>query len=336
MDNPLLEVQNLQVHFINKDKVLRANDDLSYTVHQGECVALIGESGSGKSVSALSILRLIPYPPGLIVGGKILFHGRDLLEYSDKEMERLRGNQISMIFQEPMTSLNPVMTIGDQIAENLIYHRDMTKREAFEEAARLLSRMDIPRPEERLKDYPFQFSGGMQQRVMIAMAMSCRPEILIADEPTTALDVTVQMQVLEQLDALRKENNMALIIITHNLGLVARYADSVMIVYGGRIVESGRTRDVYKHPAHPYTIGLLRAVPRLDRPRSVSLSTIEGEPPDMSVLPPECCPFYDRCRFADEICRCQRPSDASVEGDGHICACHHIDIVAAHAEEMLA
>ncbi len=245
MEEAILEVKNLKTYFYNDGKELRASDDLSYQVHKGECVAIIGESGSGKTVEALSILRLIPYPPGLIVDGQILFHGQDLLQMSDQEMRQIRGSKISMIFQEASTALDPVMTIGNQIAEALRIHKGMKKKEALEKAVELLRRVDIPNPEQRVKQYPHEFSGGMQQRAMIAMAMSCDPEILIADEPTTALDVTVQAQVLEQLNKLRKESNTALIIITHNLGVVARYADTVKIMYGGKIVESGTPFDVF-------------------------------------------------------------------------------------------
>ncbi len=334
MDEPILEVRHLQTHFFNEGRELRANDDLSYTVHKGECVAIIGESGSGKSVSALSILRLIPYPPGLIVGGEVLFHGTDLLKVSDEEIEQIRGAKISMIFQEPMTSLNPVMKIGDQIAEPLIHHLGMSASEGMAEAVRLLGRLDIPNAAQRAQEYPYQFSGGMQQRAMIAMAMSCHPEILIADEPTTALDVTVQAQVLEQLNDLRREYDTALIIITHNLGIVARYADTVKIVYGGRIVEYGSVYEIFANPCHPYTMGLIRAVPRLDLPRSHGLSTIEGEPPDMSRLPPQSCPFRERCQFACERCAIERPPLEEVS-DGHFCACFCMDAALAGREAIL-
>ena len=335
MDEPILKIEDLRVHFLNGDKILPANNGISYEVHRGECVALIGESGSGKSVSALSILKLIPYPPGLIVGGKILFHGENLLDYSDSRMEHLRGDRISMIFQEPMTSLNPVMTVGDQIMESLIWHRNLSAAEARTETVQLLGKMGIAEPEKRLNEYPHQFSGGMQQRVMIAMAMACKPEILIADEPTTALDVTVQAQVLEQMNALRQENDMALIIITHNLGIVARYADTVQIVYGGRIVESGNVYDIFKRPCHPYTIGLIRAVPRLDLPRSHGLATIEGEPPDMSKVSPESCAFQNRCPLAADVCVTRRPDFVSAEGENHYCACHRMEEVISRREELL-
>ena len=330
MSETILEVKHLKTYFFNGSSVLRASDDLSYSVKKGECVAIVGESGSGKSVSALSVMRLIPYPPGLTLGGEILFHGKDLLKLSDEEMGDLRGSKISMIFQEPSTALNPVMTIGAQICEALMIHQHMRKKDAMKRAIELLAAVNIPNPEQRVKQYPFEFSGGMQQRAMIAMAMSCNPELLIADEPTTALDVTVQAQVLEQLNKLREEMGTALIIITHNLGVVARYADSVKIVYGGKIVEEGNTYDVFERPHHPYTIGLINAVPRLDLPRSHGLHTIEGEPPDMSTIPVDSCAFAGRCKFATEQCRTQRPPLEHLEGE-HYCACFHMDQAAKEA-----
>ena len=333
-EEAILEIQHLKTYFYNDGKELRASDDLSYEVHRGECVAIIGESGSGKTVEALSILRLIPYPPGLIVGGKVLFHGQDLLQMSDQEMRQIRGSRISMIFQEASTALDPVMTIGNQIAEALRIHKGMKKKEALQKAVELLRRVDIPNPEQRVKQYPHEFSGGMQQRAMIAMAMSCDPEILIADEPTTALDVTVQAQVLEQLNKLRRESNTALIIITHNLGVVARYADTVKIMYGGKIVESGTPFHIFEDPRHPYTIGLVRAVPRLDLPRSYGLHTIPGEPPDMSRIPEQSCAFADRCPHATQECRTQRPPLTPV-GEGHECACFHMDQTKAEREALV-
>ena len=285
-------------------------------------------------MEALSILRLIPYPPGLIVDGQILFHGQDLLQMSDQEMRQIRGSKISMIFQEASTALDPVMTIGNQIAEALRIHKGMKKKEALEKAVELLRRVDIPNPEQRVKQYPHEFSGGMQQRAMIAMAMSCDPEILIADEPTTDLDVTVQAQVLEQLNKLRKESNTALIIITHNLGVVARYADTVKIMYGGKIVESGTPFDIFENPQHPYTIGLVRAVPRLDLPRSHGLHTIPGEPPDMSRIPEQSCAFAGRCPHATQECHTKRPPFVSV-GEGHECACFHMDETKAEREALV-
>ena len=324
MGDKILEVRHLRTHFIQKNgRQLRAVDDLSYSVERGEFCAIIGESGSGKTVSALSLLRLIPYPPGLILDGEALFEGRDLMRLSDAQMENIRGREISMIFQEPASALNPVLSIGEQISEAILTHIPMTKQEAWERAVELLRMVDIPNPEERVKQYPFEFSGGMQQRAMIAMAMSCDPKILICDEPTTALDVTVQAQVLEQINHLRQQSGATVILITHNLGVVARYADSVKIMYGGRIVEEGTTDEIFRNARHPYTEGLIRAVPRLDR-ESDSLWTIEGEPPDMSALPPASCAFAERCAFADERCRRERPELESVSGSAaHRCACFH-------------
>lgn len=335
----ILDVQHLQTYFLGGDKKhrteMRASDDLSYQVHKGEFVAIVGESGSGKSVSALSVMGLIPYPPGLVVGGKILFHGKDLVRCTDEEIQAIRGSKISMIFQEPSTALNPVVTIGKQIAETIrIHDRKISKKDAMARAVELLDKVNIPNPEVRAKQYPFELSGGMQQRAMIAMAMSCNPEILICDEPTTALDVTVQAQVLEQLNALRQEFDTALILITHNLGVVARYADSVKVVYGGKIVEEGSVEQIFEDPYHPYTIGLISAVPRLDLPRSHGLHTIEGEPPDMSKIPPRSCAFAQRCRYCTEECRTHRPPLKQL-GEGHACACFHMDEAHRGAEEVL-
>ena len=330
----ILEVRNLKTYFFNQGAEMRASDDLSYEIHKGECVAIIGESGSGKTVSALSIMRLIPYPPGLIVDGEILFHGQDILKMRDEELKKLRGEKIAMIFQEPGTALDPVMRVGDQIAEALRLHKGLSKKEARARAVELLRMVDIPNPEERARQYPHEFSGGMQQRAMIAMAMSCEPEILIADEPTTALDVTVQAQVLEQLDKLRRANDMALVIITHNLGIVARYADQVKIMYGGKIVESGTPYDIFENPHHPYTLGLIRAVPRLDLPRSHGLHTIVGEPPDMAKIPPNCCAFAGRCKYADDRCRNQRPPLEEI-GEGHLCACFHKEDTTEEREALV-
>ena len=327
----ILDIRHLRTSFFQEGSELRAVDDLSYTVKRGSFVAIIGESGSGKSVSALSILRLIAYPPGIIKDGEIWFKSKDdkepkdLLTLSDAEMRKLRGKEISMIFQEPSSALNPVMTIGNQIIENIMLHTDMNKQEATKHAEELLTKVDIPNADTRLKDYPFQFSGGMQQRAMIAMAMSCSPDLLIADEPTTALDVTVQAQVLEQLNNLRKEYGTTLILITHNLGIVARYADEVKIMYGGKLVEQGTTVQIFRDPHHPYTVGLIKAVPRLDRKRTAGgLYTIEGEPPDMSKVPYESCAFAARCKFATEECRTKRPPETDL-GDGHSCSCFHME-----------
>jgi oligopeptide/dipeptide ABC transporter ATP-binding protein len=324
----ILSVEHLKTYFLSgkhQENEMRASDDLCYQVHKGEFVAIVGESGSGKSVSALSVMGLIPYPPGLIVGGKIMFHDKDLVRCSDEEIRDIRGSQISIIFQEPSTALNPVVTIGKQICEAIrIHNPKMSKKDAMAKAVELLGKVNIPNPEVRAKQYPFELSGGMQQRAMIAMAMSCEPEILICDEPTTALDVTVQAQVLEQLNALREEYGTALILITHNLGVVARYADSVKVMYGGKIVEEGTPEHIFENPHHPYTLGLIRAVPRLDLPRSYGLHTIPGEPPDMSKIPAASCAFAKRCKYATEECFNKRPEAEEIE-PGHLCACFHQD-----------
>ena len=334
----ILSVQHLKTYFLSgkhNETEMRASDDLSYEVHKGEFVAIVGESGSGKSVSALSVMGLIPYPPGLVVDGKILFHGKDLLEASDQEIQEIRGAKISMIFQEPSTALNPVVTIGKQIAEAIrIHEKGVSRAEAMRRAVDLLGRVNIPNPEVRAKQYPFELSGGMQQRAMIAMAMSCNPEILICDEPTTALDVTVQAQVLEQLNSLRKEFGTALILITHNLGVVARYADSVKVMYGGKIIEEGDPTAIFENPHHPYTLGLIRAVPRLDLPRSYGLNAIEGEPPDMSKIPAASCAFAGRCAYATDVCRESRPPLEEIE-PGHFCACFHRDETEKERSELV-
>ncbi len=320
MRETVLEVKGLRTYFYIREGVLRAVDGLSYSVNKGEFVALVGESACGKSVSALSIMRLIPYPPGIIVGGEIIFEGRDLLKLSEEEMRSIRGNRIAMVFQEPMTSLNPVLTIGRQIAESLELHRGLEKNDALVEAANLLKLVGIPDAERRLNDYPYQFSGGMQQRIMIAMALSCNPVLLIADEPTTSVDVTVQAQLMELMNNLRSQFGMSVILITHNLGLVARYADRVNVMYAGRLVESGLTDTIYSQPHHPYTVGLIASVPRLDLPRQRPLYVIPGLPPNLVRLSPNVCAFAPRCRFAISKCTEQRPELEQV-GDEHWVAC---------------
>ena len=315
----ILEINNLSTYFYVQEGELRAVDSLSYNVHRGESVGLVGESACGKSVSALSIMRLIPYPPGIIVGGEVIFNGKDLLQVSEAEMRHIRGNQIAMVFQEPTTSLNPVLTAGRQLSESIELHRGLGKDAANEEAFKLLTLVGIPDAQRRIKDYPHQFSGGMQQRIMIAMALSCNPELLIADEPTTSVDVTVQAQLLELIDNLRDKFGTAVIIITHNLGVVARYVDRVNVMYAGQIVESGPTKDIYSGPRHPYTIGLLASVPRLDMPRKQKLSVIKGLPPNLARLPAGCT-FHPRCDYATDKCRQERPKLEKVEVDHH-CAC---------------
>jgi oligopeptide transport system ATP-binding protein len=303
-----------------KEGELRAVDGLTYSVKRGECVALVGESACGKSVSALSIVRLIPYPPGIIVGGEIIFEGQDILKYSEEEMRHIRGGRIAMVFQEPMTSLNPVLTISRQLSESLELHLNMDKTSAAEEARKLLKLVGIPDAERRINDYPHQFSGGMQQRIMIAMAISCRPSLVIADEPTTAVDVTVQAQLLDLINNLRTQFNTAVIVITHNLGIVARYADNVNVMYAGRLVEKGPTEVIYEKPCHPYTVGLIASVPRLDLPRKKDLSVIEGLPPDLVRLSPNMCAFSPRCKLAIARCTQERPELEPV-GKDHYAAC---------------
>jgi oligopeptide transport system ATP-binding protein len=284
----LLEVKDLQTYFSTRDGVVKAVDGISYDIKEGETVGIVGESGCGKSVSALSILRLIPDPPGKIVGGELIFDGKDLLKLKEKEMQQIRGNDITMVFQEPMTSLNPVLTIGRQVSEPIELHKGMDKNTAIQESIKLLDSVQIPASESRIGSYPHQFSGGMRQRVMIAMSLSCSPKLLIADEPTTAIDVTIQAQLLELMKQLTLDIGTALIVITHNLGVVARYADRVNVMYAGRIVEKGSAKEIYDDPRHPYTIGLLKSVPRLDQKVKEKLIPIEGLPPDLSDLPKGC------------------------------------------------
>jgi oligopeptide/dipeptide ABC transporter ATP-binding protein len=316
----LLEVQNLTTHFVTRAGVVRAVQNVSWDVEEGETVALVGESGCGKSVSALSIMRLVPEPAGRIVGGRVLFKGRDLLQLSEEEMRRVRGREIAMIFQEPMTSLNPVLSIGRQMTEGLEIHLGMSPDAAEKRAAELLGMVGIPDPARRLRQYPHQFSGGMRQRMMIAMALACEPALILADEPTTALDVTIQAQILELMKDLSRRLGVAMLIITHNLGVVARYADRVNVMYAGRIIERGTASEIYAEPRHPYTLGLLRSVPRLDEPRRERLDPIEGQPPDLSRLPPGCA-FAPRCAFRVDRCLAEAPPLASVGGEAHVAAC---------------
>ena len=317
----VLDVKDLKTYFFTKEGVVKAVDGLTYHVNKGECVGLVGESACGKSVGAMSVLRLIPYPPGIIVGGQILFKGEDLLQASEERMRDIRGNQIGMVFQEPTTSLNPVLTVGRQISESIELHRNMDKKAARAESAKLLQLVGIPDPDKRIKDYPHQFSGGMQQRIMIAMALSCNPELLIADEPTTSLDVTVQAQLLEILANLRSEYGTSVIIITHNLGVVARYVDRVIVMYAGNLVETAPTDAIYAAPKHPYTLGLLASVPRLDSPKKETLRVIKGLPPNMAQLPPGC-PFAPRCDYAMDRCRKEKPPLEEV-GKDHYRTCFY-------------
>ncbi|MDQ7827653.1 MAG: ABC transporter ATP-binding protein [Armatimonadota bacterium] len=326
-EQPLLSVRNLKTYFYTDEGVVKAVDGLSYDLHRGETLGIVGESGSGKSVHALSIMRLIPQPPGKIVAGEILFEGRNLLSLSEEEMRRIRGNRIAMIFQEPMTSLNPVLTIGEQIAEAVMLHQRLPRKAAWDRAVEMLEKVRIPLARERVKDYPHQFSGGMRQRVMIAMALSCNPSILIADEPTTALDVTIQAQILELMQELQQEFHMAIILITHNLGVVAEMCDNVVVMYAGRPVEKANVLRTFQDPKHPYTWGLLHSIPKLHE-RKERLIPIEGQPPSLIDLPPGC-PFAPRCPFAMEICVQEDPPEYLV-GPEHTARCY---LYSEHATE---
>ena len=328
----LLEVKDLQTHFFTYDGVVKAVDGVSYELEEGETLGLVGESGCGKSVSALSVMRLIPDPPGKIVNGEILFEGEDILNVGMDDMRTIRGAKISMVFQEPMTSLNPVLTVQRQLTETLQLHKGFSMEEARRESVDLLFKVGIPDPETRIKQYPHQFSGGMRQRVMIAMALSCNPRLIIADEPTTALDVTIQAQILELMKSLTAETGVALIVITHNLGVVARYADRVNIMYAGKIIERGSAAEIYSNPRHPYTVGLLKSVPRLDQPRRAKLEPIEGQPPDLVNLPPGCA-FRTRCRWAVDKCATDRP-ELMEAGEAHWSACWRSDELGPSALEF--
>jgi peptide/nickel transport system ATP-binding protein/oligopeptide transport system ATP-binding protein len=316
---PLLEVRNIKTYFHTQDGIVKAVDGVSYDVNRGETIALVGESGCGKTVSALSILRLVAEPAGKILAGEIIFDGVDLLKLSDEDMHKMRGARISIIFQEPQTSLNPVLTIGRQISEGLEFHKNMSLRDGMQEATRLLKLVGIPHPERRIYDYPHQFSGGMRQRAMIAIAIACQPQLIIADEPTTVVDVTIQAQLLELIRNITNEFNTSLILITHNLGIVARYAKRVFVMYAGNIVEYGSAMDVYHLPSHPYTAGLLASVPRLDEPRKVRLQSIEGQPPDL-IAPPRGCAFQDRCAYSIPQCLNEKPPLQEI-GPNHYAAC---------------
>jgi oligopeptide transport system ATP-binding protein len=316
---PLLDVRDRRVHFATQDGVVKAVNGVSYTLAEGEALGLVGESGCGKSVSALSLMRLIPQPPGRIVGGEVHFDGHNLLQLKDDDMRKVRGNDIAMIFQDPMTSLNPVLTVGRQITEALELHKGLDKKASRQRAIELLELVGIPAAKSRIDDYPHQFSGGMRQRVMIAMALSCEPKLLLADEPTTALDVTIQAQILDLIKRLRRELGMAIVMITHDLGVVAGIADRINVMYAGYIVETGSADEIFHNPRHPYTLGLLRSIPRLDEPRREKLIPIEGLPPDL-VSPPQGCPFQPRCPYAIERCATDNPSLEPVV-PGHRIAC---------------
>ena len=315
----LLEVKNLKTQFFTQDGVVHAVNGISYTVDKGETVAIVGESGSGKSVGVMSLIRLIPQPPGKIVDGEVWFDGQDLLKLNEDQLRGVRGNRIAMIFQDPMTSLNPVLTIGRQITEALELHLNMNREQSRKRAVQLLEMVGIPGAESRLDDYPHQFSGGMRQRVMIAMGLSCNPQLLIADEPTTALDVTIQAQIVDLVSRLKEELGMAVIWITHDLGVVAGMAQRVIVMYSGFIIEEASVNDIYANPRHPYTLGLLRSIPRLDLGRQKRLIPIDGLPPDLLELPNQC-PFAPRCSFVEEKCWQANPPLQEV-APGHRSAC---------------
>ena len=327
----VLEVRGLKTYFYTSQGVVKAVDGVSYSVSEGETVALVGESGCGKTVSALSVMRLVAAPAGRIVDGQILFKGQDLLKLDAESMRRHRGREIAMVFQEPMTSLNPVLSIGRQLTEGLEIHLGMTARQALRRSVELLAMVGIPDSERRLAQYPHQFSGGMRQRMMIAMALSCGPSLIMADEPTTALDVTIQAQILELIKDLSRRLGVALVIITHNLGVVARYADRVNVMYAGKMIEQGTAREVYASPRHPYTLGLLRSVPRLDEPRKSKLVPIDGQPPDLTQLPAGCA-FAPRCVYKIDRCTREVPPLEPVGTTGHLSACWVADKLEAEVK----
>lgn len=312
MSKALLQVENLKTCFFLEEGVVPAVDGVSFSLNRGETLAIVGESGSGKSITAYSIMRLIPNPPGRIAGGRILFEGEDLLSKTEKDMRRIRGNLISMIFQEPMTSLNPVYRVGDQISESLILHQGMKKKEALEKAVEMLQLTGIPSPEKRVHEFPHQMSGGMRQRVMIAMALCCRPKLLIADEPTTALDVTIQAQILDLMRDLRERFNTSIIMITHDLAVVAEMADRAAVMYAGKMVEEAGVEQLFENPLHPYTQGLLSSIPRMEEKRD-KLFVIEGTVPNLMHLPPGCA-FAPRCPEASGPCHRDTPTLTDVGG----------------------
>ncbi len=330
---PILDVRNLQTQFQTQDGIVKAVDDVSFYVMPGETLGVVGESGCGKSMTGLSIMRLIPSPPGKIVAGEILFLGDDVLKMSDEQVRSIRGNDIAMIFQDPMTSLNPVLTINRQISEALQLHMGMNKNQAREDTIRLLKMVGIPNAEERVDQYPHQFSGGMRQRVMIAMALSCNPKLLIADEPTTALDVTIQAQILDLMRTLQHERDTGVILITHSMGVVAGMADRIQVMYAGHIVETSSTEEIFANPRHPYTVGLLKSIPRLDAQRKEKLEPIRGLPPDLIDLP-DMCPFVPRCNYAREKCEQKNPPLLEVK-PGHWSACWFWEEVSKESDQDL-
>jgi len=320
MGDHLLEVKDLKMHFHTRDGVVKAVDGVSYTLDKGETIGVVGESGSGKSVTALTMMGLIEMPPGRIEGGDALFKGRSLIAMKEDEIRKIRGNEMAMIFQDPMTSLNPVYRVGRQIAEPLVVHKGMSKRDALARAVELLRLVGIPNPEARIRDYPHQFSGGMRQRAMIAMALACDPDILIADEPTTALDVTIQAQIIELMQELQQRTGSAIIMITHDLGVVADMADRILVMYAGRMVEYGTTDEIFYKPLHPYTWGLMDSIPTHDMTEKSELCPIKGQPPSLINIPTGCA-FHPRCPYAQARCVTEEPVFHLVEGS-HGGACH--------------
>ena len=325
MTEALLKVENLQTQFRTEGGLVKAVDDVSFEVHAGETFALVGESGCGKSVTALSIMGLIPTPPGEITGGMITFDGQDLLQLPSREMRAIRGSKIGMIFQEPMSSLNPVLTIQSQLTEPLLIHTDLSKKAANDRAIELVDMVGIADAPTRMKQYPHELSGGQRQRIMIAMAMSCTPQLLIADEATTALDVTIQAQILDLMKDVTEQSGTALLVITHNLGIVARYANRVAVMYAGKMREIGEAVDLYTQPRHPYTVGLLRSVPRLDDEKGTPLSPIAGEIPDLTQLP-EGCTFNPRCQWAVDRCRRESPLLEEISPEKKVACFEHSSV----------
>lgn len=324
MSEKILDVKNLHVYFDTYAGVVKAIRDVSFHINKGESLAIVGESGSGKSVTVQTVMKLIPMPPGRIASGEILFKDRDIVKMNEAEMRKIRGGEIGMIFQDPMTSLNPTMTVGKQIAEGIMMHQKVSHKEAMAQALEMLKAVNIPNPEERLNSYPHQFSGGMRQRVVIAIALACNPDLLIADEPTTALDVTVQAQILDLMNELKSKMNTAIILITHDLGVVADLAERVIVMYGGEIMEEASVHDIFKDPKHPYTWGLIKSIPRLDIDREKEkLSSIDGTPPDL-FNPPVGCPFAPRCEYAMEICKKEKPGMIN-GGNNHRVSCWLLD-----------
>ncbi|MGE5581307.1 MAG: ABC transporter ATP-binding protein [Bacillota bacterium] len=329
MNQPLLELKNLQTYFYTGQGVVKAVDGVSFEIYKGETLGVVGESGSGKSVTSLSIIRLIQEPPGRIIAGEILFSGVDLLKKNKEEMRKIRGNEISMIFQEPMTSLNPVHTIGTQICEAIQLHQKKKRKEAAELALEMLHKVGIPLPEQRIKEYPHQLSGGMRQRVMIAMALSCNPKLLIADEPTTALDVTIQAQILDLMKKIQADFGSSIMLITHDLGVIAEIADRVAVMYAGKVVEYTAVKTLFKYPSHPYTLGLINSIPKLTGEKK-RLEAIPGTVPDLSQIPAGCS-FHPRCKFATKICKESEPKVEAI-ADGHLVRCwNHQQAAQAHS-----